>query len=70
MVNANGTIETLDFAEVNFNGDSAESASSLQENTEKITGAYCIKNAIAYIDKYVLRLSGRFSNSDFLEDLI
>jgi hypothetical protein len=69
MVNANGTVETLDFAEVNFNGDSAESASSLQENTEKITGAYYIKNAIAYIDKYVLRLSGRFSNFRLLRRL-
>jgi hypothetical protein len=29
MVNANSTTETLDFAEVNFNGDSAETASSL-----------------------------------------
>ena len=69
MVNANGTIETLDFAEVNFNGDSAESASSLQENTEKITGAYYIKNAIAYIDKYVLRLSGTFSSFRLLRRL-
>ena len=69
MVNANGTVETLDFAEVNFNGDSAESASSLQENTEVINSAYYLKNTIAYIDKYVLRLSGTFSNFRLLRRL-
>ena len=70
MVNANGTIEeTLDFAEVNFNGDSAESASSLQENTEVIKKAYYLKNTIAYIDKYVLRLSGTFSSFRLLRRL-
>ena len=69
MVNANGTIESLDFAEVNFNGDSAESASSLQENTEVINKAYYLKNTIAYIDKYVLRLSGTFSSFRLLRRL-
>ena len=69
MVNANGTIESLDFAEVNFNGDSAETASSLQENTEVIKSAYYLKNTIAYIDKYVLRLSGTFSNFRLLRRL-
>ena len=69
MVNANGTIESLDFSEVNFNGDSAESASSLQENTEVINSAYYLKNTIAYIDKYVLRLSGTFSNVRLLRRL-
>ena len=70
MVNANGTTETLDFAEVNFNGDSAETASSLQENTEIINSAYYLKNTIAYIDKYVLRLSGDFSDHRLLRRLV
>ena len=69
MVNANGTTETFDFAEVNFNGDSVETASSLQENTEIINSAYYLKNTIAYIDKYVLRLSGTFSDHRLLRRL-
>ena len=36
MVNANGTAETLDFAEVNFNGDAADESTSLQTNTQTI----------------------------------
>ena len=69
MVNANGTTESLKFSEVNFNGDSAEASSSIQENTEVINKAYYIKNAIAYTDKYILKLSGTFSNYRLLRRL-
>ena len=69
MVNANGTTESLNFSEVNFNGDSAEASSSIQESTEVINKAYYIKNAIAYTDKYILKLSGTFSNYRLLRRL-
>ena len=71
MVNANGTMESLDFTEVNFNGDSAETASSLQENVIEIRqdSSYYLKESIAYIDKYILILSGRLSNSRLLRRL-
>ena len=69
MVNANGTTESLDFTEVNFNGDSAESASSLQDSTVIITESYYLKNALAFVDKYVLTLSGDYSNHRLLRRL-
>ena len=71
MVNANGTMESLDFTEVNFNGDSAETASSLQENVIEMSqdSSYYLKESIAYIDKYILILSGRLSNSRLLRRL-
>ena len=71
MVNANGTMESLDFAEVNFNGDSAETASSLQESVIEMRqdSVYYLKESIAYIDKYILILSGRLSNSRLLRRL-
>ena len=36
MVNANGTIESLDFKEVNFNGDSGDESASIQSNTVEV----------------------------------
>ena len=69
MVNANGTTESLDFEDINFNSDSAEKSSSLQENTEEIKNTYYIKNCIAYIDKYILKLSGAYSDIRLLRRL-
>ena len=63
MVNSNGTIESLDFSEVNFIGDSAESSSSLQDNQEVIGGVATLKVTSADIDKYNLILKGNLDES-------
>ena len=64
MVNSNGTVESLNFTEVNFNGDAANEATSLQTNDVKLSGAKAtLANTIASVDKYYLILSGELKNS-------
>ena len=60
MVNSNGIVESLDFLEVNFNGDTAGSSTSLQNNTLVINSAYYLKNTKVSINKYILIFTGSF----------
>ena len=72
MVNANGNIESLNFEEVNFNGDSAEASSSLQDNTIEIdtNKISYLKNTLASFDKYILILLGDLSPTRLLRRLL
>ena len=59
MVNANGTSESLDFDEVNFNGDAAEETSSLQNNDKEVHNVATLTINKIEFDKMLLKLSGR-----------
>ena len=59
MVNANGTSESLNFDEVNFNGDAAEETSSLQNNDKEVHNVATLTINKIEFDKMLLKLSGR-----------
>ena len=63
LVNSDGKTETLDFGDVNFNANSTEEASNIQDNEAAITSSSTLKNAVAYTEKYILRLVGTFSRT-------
>ena len=70
MVNANGTIETVNFDEVNFNGDTAEAANSLQLSNKDFSGAIVtIKDSIAFFEGYILKVVGTYRNLRRLRNL-
>ena len=69
MVNANGTAETLDFAEVNFNGDAAEESTSLQTNNITISDSFTLKVADLTFDKQNLLFIGELSSGRRLRNL-
>lgn len=70
MVNANGTIELLSFDEINFNGDTAEAANSLQESEKTLDDIVTIKDSIAFYEDYVLKVVGTYQNSRSLRNLL
>jgi hypothetical protein len=69
MVNANGTAETLDFAEVNFNGDAADESTSLQTNTQTISESYIFTATNWEFAKQVLVLTGTLTGGRRLRNL-
>ena len=69
MVNANGTAETLDFAEVNFDGNAAEESTNLQTNMVTISGSYILKVASLEFDKQILIFTGEISSRRRLRNL-
>ena len=69
MVNANGTAETLDFAEVNFNGDAADESTSLQTNTQTISESYIFTATNWEFAKQVLVLTGTLTSGRRLRNL-
>jgi len=69
MVNANGTAETLDFAEVNFNGDAADESTSLQSNTVEVTESYTFTADNFGFNKQILIFTGKLSSRRRLRNL-
>ena len=69
MVNANGTSESLDFAEVNFNGDAAEESSSLQDYKKPISESYTLAVTNLTFDKKILIFTGELSSRRRLRNL-
>ena len=69
MVNANGTAETLDFAEVNFNGDAADESTSLQSNTIEVTESYTFTADNFGFNKQILIFTGNLSSRRRLRNL-
>ena len=69
MVNANGTAETLDFAEVNFNGDAADESTSLQSNTVEVTVSYTFTADNFGFNKQILIFTGKLSSRRRLRNL-
>ena len=63
MVNANGTAETLDFAEVNFNGDAADESTSLQSNTVEVNESYTFTADNFGFNKQILIFTGKLENA-------
>ena len=72
IVNANGTIESVDFKDINFNGDTGEAATNLEEGSApEITGkVYTIKEAIAFYEGYILKIAGKCDESRRLRNLL
>ena len=64
MINADGETESLGFEEINFNGDASNEATNLQDNEEEIKGSiYTLKETIATVEKYILKLTGKLEHS-------
>ena len=63
MVNADGQTESLGFENINFNGDTAEASSSLQGNTDIISGEATLKDSSASFEKYIIKITGKLDES-------
>ena len=58
-MNDTGIIESLDFSELNFNGNSVSESNSIHDNTMVLNGIELrLNNSVASVDKYVLKLTG------------
>jgi len=55
----NGTVETIGFDKINFNGNSASEAENIQNSVEKLTGFATLKNTKAETSGYILKLIGQ-----------
>ena len=59
----NGTVETIGFDKINFNGNSASEAENIQNSVEKLSGFATLKNTKAETSGYILKLTGQLHNS-------
>ena len=59
----NGTVETIGFDKINFNGNSASEAENIQNSVEKLTGFATLKNTKAETSGYVLKLIGQLEHN-------
>ena len=58
-MNDTDIIESLDFSELNFNGNSVSESNSIHDNTMVLNGIELrLNNSVAYVDKYILKLTG------------
>lgn len=55
----NGTVETIGFDKINFNGNSASEAENIQNSVEELTGFATLKNTKAETSGYILKLIGQ-----------
>jgi hypothetical protein len=58
--------ESLDFKEVNFNGNSSQESQNLQQNTKVVSKTVSLKNTEASVEKTTLKLTGEFDPSNTL----
>ena len=58
--------ESLDFAEVNFNGNSSQESQNLQQNTKVVSDTVSLKNTEASVERTTLKLTGEFDPSNKL----
>ena len=59
LMNDTNIIESLDFSELNFNGNSVSESNSIHDNTMVLNGIELrLNNSVASVDKYVLKLTG------------
>ena len=56
--------ESLDFAEVNFNGNSSQESQNLQQNTKVVSDTVSLKNTEASVERTTLKLTGEFDPSN------
>ena len=59
----NGTVETIGFDKINFNGNSASEAENIQNSVEKLTGFATLKNTKAETSGYILKLTGQLEHN-------
>lgn len=72
LVNADGKTESLDFENINFNGDTGEAATNIEEGSApEITGnVYTIKESIVFYENYILKIVGTYLDPRRLRNLI
>jgi len=58
--------ESLNFTEVNFNGNSSQESQNLQQNTKVVSKTVSLKNTEASVEKTTLKLTGEFDPSNTL----
>lgn len=71
LVNADGKTETLGFDDVNFNGDTGDAATNIEEGSvAEIKDVITIKEAEAFFEGYIFKIIGKCSKSRRLRNLI
>ena len=71
LVNADGNTKTLDFDDVNFNGDTVDVATNIEEGSvSEIKDIITIKEAEAFFEDYIFKIIGKCSKSRRLRNLL
>ena len=71
LVNADGNTKTLDFDDVNFNGDTGDAATNIEEGSvAEIKDVITIKEAEAFFEGYIFKIIGNCSKSRRLRNLL
>ena len=71
LVNADGKTETLGFDDVNFNGDTGDAATNIEEGSVAlIKEVITIKEAEAFFEGYIFKIIGKCSKSRRLRNLL
>ena len=71
LVNADGNTKTLDFDDVNFNGDTGDAATNIEEGSvAEIKDVITIKEAEAFFEGYIFKIIGKCSKSRRLRNLL
>ena len=71
LVNADGKTETLGFDDVNFNGDTGDAATNIEEGSvPEIKAVITIKEAEAFFEGYIFKIFGKCSKSRRLRNLL
>ena len=71
LVNADGKTETLGFDDVNFNGDTGDAATNIEEGSvAEIKDVITIKEAEAFFEGYIFKIFGNCSKSRRLRNLL
>ena len=71
LVNADGKTETLGFDDVNFNGDTGDAATNIEEGSvAEINDVITIKEAEAFFEGYIFKIIGNCSKSRRLRNLL
>jgi hypothetical protein len=71
LVNADGKTETIGFDDVNFNGDTGDAATNIEEGSvPEIKAVITIKEAEAFFEGYFFKIIGNYSKSRRLRNLL
>ena len=71
LVNADGKTETIGFDDVNFNGDTGDAATNIEEGSvAEIKAVITIKEAEAFFEGYIFKIFGKCSKSRRLRNLL
>ena len=71
LVNADGKTETIGFDDVNFNGDTGDAATNIEEGSvAEIKDVITIKEAEAFFEGYIFKIFGKCSKSRRLRNLL